>query len=234
MQILIAGLFPAVLLLIYIFRKDPQPEPASQLRKAVLMGVLICVPIIIVESVVAGVLFGGVTEPTSVLGAAVDAFCVAAIPEEGFKLLALWIVLRRNPYFDEHFDGIVYAVCVSLGFAAVENVSYLFAGGDDWRQVALMRAILAVPGHYAFGILMGYYYALYHFVDHSRLAAAKVLLVPVAAHGIYDTIAMSGQVNAYLGGISFIVLLYFCLRMHKFAQKKVVAHIKRDKGGTHA
>lgn len=94
-----------------------------------------------------------------------QAFGVAALLEEAFKLLTLWVVLRKNPYFDEHFDSIVYAVCVGLGFAAVENIFYVFSE-EERVTVAVSRALLAVPGHYAFAILMGYYYSIYHFVDH--------------------------------------------------------------------
>ena len=59
------------------------------------------------ESAISTSLFGADTEPTTLLGTTIDAFLVAALPEEGFKLLALWLILRKNPYFDEHFDGIV-------------------------------------------------------------------------------------------------------------------------------
>ena len=156
-----------------------------------------------------------------------QAFVVAALPEESFKLLALWLVLRKNPYFDEHFDGIVYAVCVGLGFAAVENIFYVFSE-EEWVSVAISRALLAVPGHYAFAILMGYYYSVYHFVDHSPKVAACILLVPIAAHGVYDALAMSGLVNPYIGGLSFFVLIWFCVKMHKVAKTKVMALIDKD------
>lgn len=53
-------------------------------------------------------------------------FFGAAILEESAKLFMLWLLLRKNKYFGERVDGIVYAVCVSLGFAALENVMYLF------------------------------------------------------------------------------------------------------------
>ncbi|MBQ2216052.1 MAG: hypothetical protein II416_07225, partial [Prevotella sp.] len=86
-----------------------------------------------------------------------------------------------------------------------------------------------VPGHYAFAVLMGYYYSLHHFVDHSQRAAILILFMPVLAHGIYDALALSGMVNLYVGSVCSIVLIYFCVKMHKFAQKKVVAHIQRDK-----
>ncbi|MBQ4174762.1 MAG: PrsW family intramembrane metalloprotease, partial [Prevotella sp.] len=100
---------------------------------------------------------------------------------------------------------------------------------ENWRSVAISRAFLAVPGHYAFAVLMGYYYSLHHFVDHSQRAAILILFMPVLAHGIYDALALSGMVNLYVGSVCFIVLIYFCVKMHKFAQKKVVAHIQRDK-----
>ena len=224
--VLAAALLPAVLLWVYIWKKDPQKEPTSWLVKATLWGVAICIPIGLVESVINFVLFGD-GSPSTLFGTTTLAFFVAAVPEEAFKLLALWLVLRKNPYFDEHFDGIVYAVCVGLGFAAIENIGYLIMM-EDWVLVAIARALLAVPGHYAFAVLMGYFYSVYHFVDHSRKTAACVLLVPILAHGIYDALAMSGMVNEYVGGIAFLVLIYFCIKMHKRAYHKVVALIEKD------
>lgn len=225
--ILSAALLPAILLWLYIWKKDTQKEPTSWLIKAVLWGVAIIIPVAILESGIEAMLFGVEGKPTSLFGTTTMAFVVAALPEEAFKLFALWMVLRKNPYFDEHFDGIVYAVCVGLGFASMENIMYVF-GEDDWFSTAIVRALLAVPGHYAFAILMGYYYSVYHFVDHSPKVAACVLLVPVLAHGTYDALAMSGIVSPVIGGLSFFVLIYFCMKMHKVAKAKVLALVERD------
>lgn len=225
--ILAAALLPAILLLLYIWKKDTQKEPTPWLVKAVLWGVAIIIPVAILESGIETIILGEGGKPTSLFGTTTTAFVVAALPEESFKLLALWMVLRKNPYFDEHFDGIVYAVCVGLGFASMENIMYVF-GEDDWFSTAIVRALLAVPGHYAFAIMMGYYYSVYHFVDHSPKVAACVLLVPVLAHGTYDTLAMSGIVSPVIGGLSFFVLIYFCFRMHKVAKGKVLALVEKD------
>ena len=191
------------------------------------MGAGICIPIGFVELAIETALFadGG---PHTLFGTTVQAFLVAAVPEETFKLLALWMVLRKNPYFDEHFDGIVYAVCVGLGFATIENIFYIFSH-ENWLTIAVTRALLAVPGHYAFAVLMGYYYSIHHFVDDSPKIAACILLVPIMAHGIYDSLAMSGTVNQYVGSIAFLVLIYFCIKMHKKAYRKVVALVEEDK-----
>ena len=228
--ILTVGLLPAIALLYCIWKKDPQKEPTSWLVKAVVWGAVICIPVATIEVAIEAALFGG-GSPSTLLDTTVMAFFVAAVPEEACKLLVLWLLLRKNPYFDEHFDGIVYAVCVGLGFAAIENVFYLIGYSEYWVSVAIMRALLAVPGHYAYAVLMGYYYSVYHFVDRSPKIAVCMLLVPVIAHGIYDAIAMSGMVNEYIGTLSFFVLSYFCIKMHKFANKKIVAQIERDKNG---
>ena len=228
--ILVAALLPAVLLWLYIWKKDTQQEPTGWLVKAVLYGVGICIPVATIELVIENMLIGD--SPTTLFDTTMQAFFVAALPEEGFKLLALWLVLRHNPFFDEHFDGIVYAVCIGLGFAALENLFYIISEEENWMGVAVMRALLAVPGHYAFAVLMGYYYSVYHFVDRSPRTAVCILLVPVLAHGIYDALALSGTVNPYVGGVSFFVLIYFCVKMHKFAKTKIVAQLQKDKEST--
>ena len=226
--LLVAALLPAILLGLYIWKKDTKKEPASWLMKAFLWGIIICFPVAIVEMGLEYMLFGDGGKPSDLFDTTINAFVVAAIPEEAFKLLALWFVLRKNPYFDEHFDGIVYAVCIGLGFAALENIGYVFGKGGG-MLTAIIRALLAVPGHYAFAILMGYYYSIYHFVNHSPKVAACIRLVPVLAHGVYDSLAMSGLVDPIVGGISFFVLVFFCIKMHKFSWNKMMVQIGRDK-----
>jgi RsiW-degrading membrane proteinase PrsW (M82 family) len=227
-----AALLPAVLLWLYIYRQDTRPEPMNRLVKAVFWGVAICIPVSFVEQAISSVLFGDGGQPVDLIDTTIDAFFVAALPEESFKLLALWLVLRKNPYFDEHFDGIVYAVSVGLGFAAIENIFYVLDEEGDWMGVAIARALLAVPGHYAFAVLMGYYYSVYYFVHRSPKTAACILFVPVLAHGIYDAFALSSSVNPYIGGLGFFALIYFCVKMHKYTRNKMLAQIERDKRRT--
>ena len=216
-----AAILPAVLLGLYIWFKDPQPEPLKWILRAFFAGIIICIPVAFLENFISGFLFPS-GSPTTLLGTTAEAFLVAALPEESAKLLILWLfVLRRNPYFDERFDGIVYAVFVGLGFAAIENVFYVMGSGDGWVSVAAARAFLAVPGHYAFAILMGYYYSKYHFFDHSKTTAVKILLIPVLAHGVYDAIAMSGQVDPIAGSVSSLVLIWFCIKLQKYAHRKI-------------
>jgi RsiW-degrading membrane proteinase PrsW (M82 family) len=229
MILIAAAILPAILLWLYTCRKDAQPEPMSQMLKAFLYGALICIPVSFVENYISGTLFASEGSPSNLMGSTLEAFLVAAVPEEGFKLLALWLILRHNPFFDEHYDGIVYAVCVGLGFAAIENVGYVLMHADAWLSVAVTRALLAVPGHYAFAVFMGYYYSLYHFGQKSAKNLLSIFFIPVLAHGCYDAFALTGTVEPVLGGISFILLIYFCIKMHKNARQKITAQVERDR-----
>lgn len=217
---LAAAILPAAMLWLYIWKKDSQPEPTSWLVKAVLLGIGICIPVVIVEIGIEMFLYSVGIVPTNLVGTTMQAFVVAAIPEEAFKLLALWLILRKNPYFDEHFDGIVYAVCVGLGFAAIENVFYIL-GEEEWMSVAISRALLAVPAHYAFAILMGYYYSVYHFVDHSIKNAICILLIPVMAHDIYDAIVFAADMIPALSIVITTMLIVFCSKMWKYAKARM-------------
>lgn len=123
--VILAAVMPAAWLLWTIYRKDSeQPEPTKWLVKAFIYGVLSVFLSFVISIPTSIVLGWDIDKQTysSFIEAITDSFLLAAIPEELAKLFMLWLLLKKNPFFDEHFDGIVYAVCIGLGFAALENV----------------------------------------------------------------------------------------------------------------
>ena len=227
--ILLTALLPVAILVFYIYRKDKNlPEPTGQLVKAFFYGV-ISAPLSFFISVPFGLLGLYPTEATTVLGSVCTAFFGAAIPEECAKLFVLWLVLRKNPFFDEKMDGIVYAVCVSLGFAALENILYLFSDTESFLSIGIVRAIFAVPGHFCFGILMGYYYSIAKFYPKSSIKnKILVLLAPIIAHGLYDSILFVMNVTPIISGLLLIVFLVFCHKMWKYSSQRIEKHLRRD------
>ena len=164
----------------------------------------------------------GLAESHPIVQSVYNAFFCAAIPEEMAKLIMLWLVLRKNKYFDENMDGIVYAVCVSLGFAAFENVLYLFGNAEAFVSVGVSRAMFAVPGHFCFGVLMGYYYSLIRLHNNNMLnTRISVLAVPIVVHGIYDSILFISDVTPVLSGILTTVFLVFCVKLWQYARKRI-------------
>ena len=230
--IIATAMLPVVVLMYILYRKDRiQPEPKEQLRKAFYWGVLSCLLSFVISGPFAFIgLFS--EEVKTVMDAFRTAFFGAAIPEEIAKFAVLWYFLRKNPYFDEKFDGIVYAACVSMGFAAFENIGYLFMNTENFLRVGIMRAIFAVPAHLCFGIMMGYYYSLVKFYPNSKRHSTNrfmVLLVPILLHGLYDMMLFSlGTLPPVLILVVFAVFLVFCFRMWKYAARRIEEHLARD------
>ena len=225
--VILAAVTPAAWLLWTIYRKDrAQPEPTKWLVKAFVYGVLSVFLSFVVSIPASIVLDWDIDKQTysSFMEAITDSFLFAAIPEELAKLFMLWLLLRKNPFFDEHFDGIVYAVCIGLGFAALENCVYLFGGIEDrsWIGTGIMRAFISVPAHYFFAILMGYYYSIYHFgIERGIKAKVMILAAPVIAHGIFDAILFCMQVNESLSGIIMVLFMIFFSKLKTKVNERI-------------
>lgn len=230
LTVIVIALIPVVLLLFYILRKDRRaPEPARQLVKGFLFGIL-SLPLSFCMSAPFGYFGLYVDEPVTVWGSVMTAFWGAAIPEEIAKLVMLWLLLRKNRHFDEKLDGIVYAVCVSLGFAAGENLIYLFYNYDNFLTVGIMRALFAIPAHFSFGVLMGYYYSLVKFYPKSPAKnKVMVILAPILAHGIYDSILFALDVTYPAVALLLLaVFLAFCFLMWHYVTSRIREHMARD------
>jgi RsiW-degrading membrane proteinase PrsW (M82 family) len=90
---------------------------------------------------------------------AAQAFLGAALLEEGAKFLLLYYVVREHKDCDSGGDLFSASMLIALGFAALENVFYVLGGGEAWLSMAMMRGVLAIPGHAVFGCMMGYFAA---------------------------------------------------------------------------
>lgn len=200
-SLLFIAIAPVLIVALYIYIRDKyEKEPIFGLIKALLTGVLIVLPIVFIER-----FLSRYTPENNTLAATFySAFAVASLTEEGFKYFAFMIFYWHSRNFNEKFDGIVYAVFISLGFAAVENVIYVYQGG---YTVGMIRAVTAVPGHALFGTSMGYHFGFARFYPDRRIRQLILaFLMPFLWHGIYDFLVMGGK-TYYL--LLFIPLLIF-------------------------
>lgn len=222
---LIAALLPIVLLMAYIaFHDRQQPEPFAWLVRGVAYGVFAAILVIFLVGPLPSVcsMFG--LEELTPIGKVATAFGEAAIPEECAKCFMLWLLLRRNPHFDERFDGIVYAVCVGLGFAGLENLMYVYSNIDELAYVGISRAIFAVPGHFFFAVVMGYFYSRARFVVGCRMKVlyyATALVIPILIHGIYDALLMVKSVMGEISGLILIIFLIFCYFVQRYGRRRI-------------
>ncbi|MGN0187977.1 MAG: PrsW family glutamic-type intramembrane protease [Candidatus Cryptobacteroides sp.] len=229
----IAALLPVGFLVYYIYRKDKdQPEPKKWLWKGGLYGVLSAIIVIVFSLFKPEFLALYPYLEGTVPGALGTSLFDAAIPEEAAKLLMLWILIRKNPYFDEHLDGIVYATLIGLGFAGLENIFYVLDSLDDFVSIALTRAIFSVPGHFFFAVVMGYYVSLAYFGNKPKAKKAMywalAFIVPMTLHFIFDAILMSADAMTELSGMLIVAFLVFCVWLRKYALKRINAMREED------
>ena len=124
-------------------------------------------------------------------------------------VLMFLIVIHFMKNFDEYIDGAVYCGIVGLGFAGFENIMYI-AGAEDMISTSIGRALMSIPGHFSFGIAMGYYFARSWFdTNKNWLFYLLVVIVPVFAHWGYDALLMCASVAPE--GIDIILLIVFLI-----------------------
>ena len=216
--LLAAAVLPAAYLLYRVYAMDAiEKEPWALLRKLLLFGALSGIPAALVESLLTGVVQNLLEEGT-LLYNFVFGFIVAALVEESFKFFFLYKFTFKSPHFNYRFDGVVYAVFVSMGFAILENVLYVFQGG---LGVAISRALLALPLHAACGVYMGIAYgqqkvnSLYKPASFGSVARA-CLPVPFLIHGFYDSCAFSAEkYPIFLLVFVVFVILVFILTLRQ-------------------
>ena len=240
---LLLAILPSLVLVFYIFRKDRlHPEPPKQLMKAFTWGVVSGLLAMAASGLLMGLgLHGGSPEASFSANLSL-AFWGAAFPEELCKLLVLWLFLRKCADFDEHVDGIVYAVCVGMGFAALENCLYLFSelyqeGHVSWAEavtgtleLSITRGLLSVPGHFGFAVLMGYFYSCAHFrPERKGEYMIWAFVAPVAAHTLFDLILFE---TSYVStGLQLLLMILFFVGfffLQKQGSKRIAASLKED------
>lgn len=210
------AILPVVLLMIFIYRQDKyQKEPIKSLIKAFIGG-MIAIPLDILLVTGIDAALGGTAITKTVF---FSAFLEAGIPEELSKFLIFMIFIWNDKNFDEYFDGIVYASFIGLGFACVENIEYVFSYGF---QTGVVRALLSVPGHFLFGVLMGYFLSLAKF--HPEKRGTYILtgvLLAMLAHGLFDWLLMVASVMPLVGGIIYIVFIWGDIKLWKLGLRYI-------------
>ena len=207
----LAAVLPAIFLMRYIYSKDQaDKEPPALLRKLVLMGMVSAGVALVIELLCDSYVLPNLSISDTTEYAIVSALMVG-LTEEGCKMFFLYKTTWNNPNFNYRYDGVVYAVFVSLGFALLENIMYVFSYG---LSVALSRALLAVPAHMGFAVFMGSFYGRAKIRDVRNDNAGKILnlvlgyAAAVFLHTFYDAAAMIGSDASAVVYIIFVAVMY--------------------------
>ncbi len=229
---------PGIAIMVYIYIRDQyDPEPLKNLVISFLLGVLSIVPAVILqlslEPLVKQYGPAGTLLSNPFFSNALLAYAIVGFSEEGSKFLMLRVYAYRKKAFNEPFDGIIYSVMVSMGFATIENIGYVAQGGV---VTALLRMFLSVPAHGSFAVLMGYYAGLAKFDSRNSVSLLwKGLLIAVFFHGTFDYFLFLKEnqtVTQFVsGGLLFggaVLSYYFAIRL---SLKSIRLHRELSKQG---
>ena len=221
-EILLRAILPAILISIYIAKKDLFPEPNKAIASAIALGFLIFIPheifFIFFGEYYWSIYYNSLTDRLFIN--LLESFFQAAFLEESLKFLVFLFFVSKFNAFNEPMDAIVYGVCISLGFSLMEtlqwtNSVYFDEGASAALFEAKSRAWSSNTMHAGCGILMGiflsnaFFQKKYNFV---KLTLA--LFIPILLHGFYNF--SIGHDAAILS----ILLLLFCLGLILFGWKK--------------
>ena len=204
MNLLLSAVAPIFVIILYIYYKDKyEKEPKRLLFYNFLLGAVVSILITTALYYVINFILP-LYDHTSIVQQFIKAFFVVGLTEEFSKYIIVRYYAQSNKAFNEPFDGIIYAVMVSMGFAATENIFYVLEGG---YQTALLRAFTAVPAHATFGILMGYYMGKAKFSNRKMALNLAGLFLAAGFHGAYDFFLFIDFVpGIWLGAIASLIL----------------------------
>ena len=144
----IASIIPVMLILWVIYNMgEVKKQPLWILGLLFLGGIISWVIVRYVSKILGNDIYMSQLEVNENLGDKgffIVSFGIIAVIEELSKYIVISIMCFKNKYFKNPYDAIMYAVCISLGFAFVENIMYINNFGIS---VAISRAIFSIPAH---------------------------------------------------------------------------------------
>lgn len=224
----VLAVIPVILICHYIYVKDKRKEPKGLLLKLFLFGFLsACLTILITILLQTIIPFFGLNTKElngDLLLLFIYVFIGVALIEEFSKFILTYWGAYNNKNFDEIYDGIVYCVYVSLGFACLENVLYVFSMNGpsvlSGVQVALLRGVMAVPGHAFDAIFMGHFFGLAKYYQKKKNKSLEkrnlmyAILVPTLLHGAYD-FGLFSENGILVTGVFILVITLYILCIMK-------------------
>ena len=188
------GILPSLVWLSYYLRKDSHPEPKLMILKVFILGFLITLPVFLVQIGLSALLVE-VKLPTFIISI-LYWFFVIALTEEFFKYLVVKKAIFKNSNLDEPLDIMIYMIIAALGFAALENILYLFSPADNLSfnqvlnntfMISFVRFIGATFLHTLASGTLGYFLVIEsHQIKKSGWFSFLGLFLASTLHGFYN------------------------------------------------
>lgn len=219
--VLMLAIAPGLFWLWFFYRKDRlKPEPQWLVAKTFFWGILLAIPVLIVQLLAIGIF---------PLNEFLQTVLLAPITEEYGKYLVVRNGVYNDKEFDEPVDGIIYAATAALGFASIENVMYILGTYYNWLLtgessleelliLVVFRGLLSVPGHALFASFWGYALGIAKFSPPER--AGKLirngLLLSMLGHGLFNALLVTSPSLAI--GVLILIPILWQMVSHRINQ----------------
>ena len=154
---------------------------------------------------------------------------LAAFTEEFFKLLGLFILLKKG-VVTWWTDGLVIGGLIGLGFTYIEDIQYVFLS-DEPLQVAIYRSMSSVFAHSFFSGVAGAVF-VYLILKKESILAFSAVLISTFIHAIWNAAIIYEVENSYviqtIGPPLLLVLLTLFLR--RIERKTIIFVVYRATG----
>lgn len=189
------GISISIIWLLELLRNDKLPEPRKMIIKIFFFGMLITIPAFFIELGISK-LFKWL-DFSSLWTLFICGFFIMALIEEAFKYLVVKISVLKSGEFDEPIDTMIYMATAALGFAALENILYLFPPIGQILPFDKLFIITAQIGFFRFvgttflhalcSGLVGYFLALSICRTKKKMGIAFLgLLIASLLHSLYN------------------------------------------------
>ena len=202
--LLLITILPPILIVIIFAASDKFKEPNKEIFLVFISGILITIPAFYTNTFLSNLYlnYSFISRDLAV------SFLSAAPVEEGLKFLVLYFIVYRLREFNEPMDAIVYGVCASLGFAALENIYYVWnASAWDVNVIRMLieRSVFPLAAHGIFGVMMGYFFMRYAFLHKSKSLFLS-FLIPYLLHGFYNYFI---GINYFAISLALVIVSWF-------------------------
>ncbi len=211
------AIIPGIILFVIVWKFDTiEKEPPQLLAK-----LFVCGALTLITAVLAG-FWGGrllhflIRDRGSIVFLFINCFILTGLVEEGGKYIVIRLLTWKDRAFNYTFDGVVYAVTASIGFAVAENVMYVIRDGSN-----PFRVLFSVPGHVLTAVFMGYFYGLSRYEEgvgepeNVRRHTAEAIIFPALMNGLY-VICLSTKRPVYIVIFAVLEIFLFVVAARNF------------------
>src|SRR3989338_1037897 len=194
------AIIPSIIWLSLFVFSAHHRENFGNIARVFLWGVFAAIPVLIVELLFFDI-FESLQENT--VGILIIGFVGVAFVEESFKYLAVRYSAVGKSFFNDAQDAVVYMVAAALGFAAIENIGFLFSAPNvgSLVQTVAFRAVSANFLHAASSAIVGYFFALSIIHRQKRRKFLYTgLILATLLHGIYNNFIINIEQNIFING----------------------------------